>query len=320
MTPATWTKLKTAVWVVIRAILLIGLVFVVLYPILVKIMTMIKDKADIYNPVVVWIPENFTFSNIKIVYEIMNYWPTLLNTFTLSTVMMILQLVSCALAGYGFAKWQSKWAKLVFAGVIATILVPPQTIMVPLYLTFQNFDFFGSYQWITGRDGLNLLNTYWPFILTALTGNALKSGLYIYIFRQFFLNMPKDLEEAAFVDGAGMLKTFTHIIIPSAIPSIITVSLFSFVWQWNDTFFTGNFLSGVKVLSNELVALPANVNNYLLFSVPGASLETATSIDPFYASMLVDTGLMLSIMPLIILYLFVQRYFVESVERTGIVG
>ncbi|WP_072336598.1 carbohydrate ABC transporter permease [Paenibacillus sp. UNCCL117] len=305
MSLATATRLKNGLWVFTRSVLLIGLIFVVLYPILVKLVTMIKDKSDIYNPVVVWIPERLTLDNMKVVFRIMEYGSTLLNTFTLSLTTMIFQLAACSLAGYGFAKWQSKWGKLLFAGVVATIVIPPQTIAVPLYLSFKS---------------MNMLNTYWPFILTAITGNALKSGLYIYIFRQFFMNMPKELEEAAFVDGAGVFKCFTHIIIPSAVPAIITVSLFSFVWQWNDTFFTGNFLTGIKVLSNELVALPANVNNYLVFDAPGASLETAASVDPFYASMLVSTGLMLSIAPLLIMYLFVQRYFVESVERTGIVG
>ncbi|TLS50874.1 carbohydrate ABC transporter permease [Paenibacillus antri] len=313
-------RFKSGSWVVTRSILLVGLIFVVLYPILVKVSTVFKDKADIYNPTVVWIPENFTLDNIRVAYEIMEYWPTLFNTFALSAVTMLLQLASCALAGYGFAKLKSKWGNALFAGVVLTILIPPQTFIVPLYLHFRYFDFLGAVQLVSGERGINLIDTYWPFLLTAATGNALKSGLYIYIFRQFFLGLSKELEEAAFVDGAGVFGSFARIVLPTSIPAIVTVSLFSFVWQWNDTFFTGNFLTESQVLSKELLALPSNVGNYLLFEAPGASLSNSANIDPFYASMLVDTGLLLAILPLIVMYLFVQRFFVESIERTGIVG
>lgn len=310
-------NLKKTAWSMTRGVLLIGLIFVVIYPILLKAITAVKHKDDIYNPVVLLLPEKFTMDNITHVIEVMDYWQTLLNTFALSGVTMILQIVACALAGYGFAKWKSKWGNLLFAGVVATILIPPQTIILPMYLTFQNFDFFGLMQLFGAEKGFNLLNTYWPFILTGITANGLKSGLFIYIFRQFFMNMPKDLEEAAFVDGASLVKTFSNIIIPSAVPAIVTVALFSFVWQWNDTFFVASYLPSMQILSNELLSLSSEVGVYV---TQGMGLGYDEANDPFYHSMLVGTGLMLAILPLIVMYLFVQRLFVESIERTGIVG
>jgi len=241
----------------------------------------------------------------------MDYFTAIRNSFTLSLVTTVLQTVSCALAGYAFAKLTFRGINILFAGVILTILVPPQTILVPSYVNFKSFDLFGLFHLISGHS-INMLDTYWPFILLAITGNALKSGLFIYIFRQFFRGISKEIEEAAFVDGASVFRSFRTIMLPNAIPAMITVMLFAFVWQWNDTFFSANFLPNLNTLTNATLALPYKVNVMLN--------QTVNNVDPFYASMLVDTGLLLSIFPLVLMYIFVQRYFVESIDRTGLVG
>jgi multiple sugar transport system permease protein len=121
------------------------------------------------------------------------------------------------------------------------------------------------------------------------------------------------VEEAAYIDGAGIGKTFLRIMLPNAIPSIVTVLLFSFVWQWNDSFYTTTYLTSSKVIATQLSSLPSNLAQIL-----GGG--TAAESDPFYLSVVQETGILLSILPLLIMYLFVQRYFVESIERTGIVG
>ena len=302
---------KRWIWSFVRLVLIAGLSFLILYPILQKIYTAIKYKDDLYSPIVVWVPINYSWDNFKQAIMIMDYWETLVNTFTLSISTTILTVISCALAGYGFARLKFKGSNLLFAGVILTILVPPSTILIPLYLNLKDFTLLGLIPLLTGKSA-NLLNTYWPFILTALTANSLKAGLYIFIFRQFFRGIPKEVEEAAYIDGAGVGRTFSRIMLPNAIPAIITVLLFSFVWQWNDSFFTTTYLSSGKVMSVQLSALPYNLNNI----VSGGSSQA----DPFYLSMVQDTGILLAILPLIIIYFFVQRYFVEGIERTGIVG
>lgn len=304
---------KRWLWVIVRLTLIIGLSFVILYPILQKISTAIKHKNDLYSPIVVWIPQNFTLDNFINAIKIMDYWETLLNTFALSATTTILTAISCAFAGYGFARLKFKGSNLLFAGVILTILVPPTTILIPIYLNLKDFNLMGIIPLLTGGKSINLLNTYWPFILTSLTANSLKAGLYIFIFRQFFRGIPREVEEAAYIDGAGVGKTFTRIMLPNAVPAIITTLLFSFVWQWNDSFFTTTYLTSSKVMSTQLSSLPYN----LAIELSGGD---ASKADPFYLSMVQDTGILLAILPLIIIYLFVQRYFVESIERTGIVG
>jgi multiple sugar transport system permease protein len=304
--------LKNRLWSFVRFVLITGLSFVILYPILQKVSTAVKDKRDLYSPIVVWIPENFSLDNFRKAISIMDYWDTLLNTFILSGTTTILTTVSCALAGYAFARLKFRGSNLLFAGVILTILVPPTTILIPIYMNLKDFTLLGIIPLVSGKS-VNLLNSYWPFILTALTANSLKAGLYIFIFRQFFRGIPKVIEEAAYIDGAGVGKTFIKIMLPNALPAIVTVMLFSFVWQWNDTFFTTTYLTSSNVMSTQLSSLPHNLSIHLEGGV-------ATNKDPFYMSMVQDTGILLAILPLIIIYLFVQRHFVESVERSGIVG
>ncbi|AFH62801.1 carbohydrate ABC transporter permease [Paenibacillus caseinilyticus] len=302
---------KRWVWSFVRLVLIVGLSFLIVYPILQKISTSIKDKEDLYSPIVVWIPLHFTWDNFKQAITIMDYWETLANTFALSISTTILTAITCALAGYGFARLKFKGSNLLFAGVILTILVPPSTILIPVYLNLKDFTLMGLIPLLTGKSA-NLLNTYWPFILTSLTANSLKAGLYIFIFRQFFRGIPKEVEEAAYIDGAGIGTTFSRIMLPNALPAMITVLLFSFVWQWNDSFFTTTYLASGKVMSVQLAALPYNLS--------GITDGVSSQSDPFYLSMVQDTGILLAILPLILMYFCVQRYFVEGIERTGIVG
>lgn len=309
-------KLKKMTMSLFRAVLIIGLSFVILYPIFLKISIAFKHRVDLYDPTVVLIPRNFTLENFQFVIETMNYFQTMLNSFLLSSGTMLLTTISCALAGYGFSRFKFRGRNILFALVILTILVPPQTIMVPTYLNYRNFDILGIIGLFNGGEGLNLLGTYWPFFISSITGMGLKAGLFIFIFRQFFKSFPNEIEDAALVDGAGVIRTFYKIMLPNAIPAIITVMLFSFVWQWNDSYFTTMFLESAQVLSLRLQTVGSNIAHNLSTSAGGG----VGAVDPSYVSMLVNTSVLLSILPLIVLYLFVQRHFVESVERTGIVG
>lgn len=306
-------------WAFVRAVLIIGVSFTIIYPLLRYISASVKDPADIYNPIVYMVPVNYTLDNLKYAIGIMKYWLALKNTLVLSVSTMVLQVVSCALAGYGFARFRFPGNNILFALVVLTILIPASTLMLPMYLHFRTFDVLGVVKLIRGTDGVNLLNTYWPILILSATANGLKSGLYVYIFRQFFRGLPKEIEEAALIDGAGGFRTFYRIMLPNSIPSLVTVALFAFVWQYNDTYYASLFMPNVTLLSNKVAALPAEASLYLP-TLMGFGLNPAQRADPNHVALIVDTGILLAILPLIVLYLFVQRYFVESVERTGIVG
>ncbi len=199
-----------------------------------------------------------------------------------------------------------------FALVIFTIIIPPQTMLLTQFLQYQAFDFGG----ILGLFGLeiDLLATSWVFVLPALFACGLRNGLFIFIFRQFFLGLPKDLEEAAWVDGCNPLMTFIRIIIPSAGNGIVTVSLFSFVWHWNDYYYSEMLYAKPDIKIKPLIPTMYAERYKLAASMNAGG---ADSLD--LRGVMSAAGLLTIIVPLV-LYICLQRYFVESIERTGIVG
>lgn len=304
---------------IFRALLVIGISFIIIYPILQKISVAFKDKVDIYNPTIYMIPTNFTWENVQLAMGILDYFPMLGKTLLFVVITTLLTTASCALTGYGFARFNFPGNQILFAFVVMTILVPSTTLMLPYYLHFKNFDIFGIISLLTGKPGVNLMNTYWPSIITSATAIGLKAGLFIYIFRQFFKGLPKEIEEASLIDGAGGIQTFFRIMLPNSVPPIITVVLFCFVWQYNDTFYTTLFMSGMELMSLKVATLSSQANQFIPVLM-GYSHSSGFKADPNHVAMVVDTGILLAIAPLILMYIAVQRYFVESIERTGIVG
>lgn len=295
-------------WILLRTILIIGITYEVFYPMIWVLHYTFLDPRDIHDITVVYVPKHITLANFKPVFILMDYMRNFWGSVRLSLTTSALHVLSCTLVAYGFARFRFKGRNLLFAMVILTLIVPPQTIMIPTYLHFRFFDIFGIVKALTGSQGINLLDSFWPFVLQSATGMGIKNGLYILIMRQFFRGMPKEIEEAAMVDGAGVFKTFYSVMLPNAVPAITTVFLFSFVWQWNDTYFVSIFLQRVKVLPAALATL-------------ASTFSTMTgSNDPYYITILNNTGTLLVIAPVLILYIFAQKYFVESVERSGIVG
>ncbi|MFW5985330.1 MAG: carbohydrate ABC transporter permease [Halanaerobiaceae bacterium] len=291
---------------VLRAIFIIGVSYIILKPLITKMSSSFMLERDLFDQTVKWIPRNPTVQHYLKAGKLMNYPRAVLNSFLLTFVVSVLQILSCTMVGYGLARFNYRGSGLVFGLAIFTLVVPPQMIMIPLYLNFRFFNFFG----LLGSEGINLIGSFWPFILTAVTSSGLRNGLFIYIMRQFFRGMPRALEEAAYVDGAGMLRTFVKIMLPGALPGILVIFLFAFVWQWNDYFFMNLFVGrGEDFLVQALDGLP-------LKAVDGDHNQIVSQ----YASLMKNTGSIMFIAPLLIMYLFLQKYFIESVERTGIVG
>ena len=157
---------------------------------------------------------------------------------------------------------QFPFKKFWFAAVIITVIIPPQTISSSLYLHFNFFDIFGIFKATTGSS-LNLRGSPIPYALMSATCMGLKNGLYIYMIRQFFTGIPKSLEEAAYVDGCSIFKTFWRVILPDAVPILVSCFLFSFVWQWTDTFYSKLFLGNIKLLSLEASTVADRLNSYV---------------------------------------------------------
>lgn len=297
---------------IIRVFLLFGMCFLILQPILTKISVSFMAEKDLYNPIVIAIPENFTTANYRMASQLMGYGEALWNTFRVSLTIALVQIVVCTLVGYGFARFNFPLKNFWFACVILMIVVPPQTISTSLFLYFRHFDIFGIIKALRGDD-LNLRGSALPYYLMSAGCMGLKNGLYIYMIRQFFRNIPKELEEAAYVDGCGTLRTFIRIMLPDAKPILTSCFLFSFVWQWTDSFYTRLFLGNMKLLSARLQVLGDELNAYVI-----NTLRNPGGASVGYTDCMVSTGTLMVIVPLLVLYLFAQKGFVESLSSSGI--
>ena len=300
---------------------LIGLGFMILQPMIMRVVVSFMAESDLYDSSITLLPRHLTLENYEVCMSpvIMNYWEALFNSTWISFTLAILQVAACAFVGYGFARFNFRGKSVLFAILIFTIIVPIQTYMIPLYVGFRNFDFFGIGSLVNLFTGMpmtvSLLNTNIPFYLMAGLGAGIRSGLYIFMLRQFFVGMPRELDEAASIDGCGPLQVFTKVMIPNAVPMMVTIVVFSLVWYWNDYYLSSMFFDELPPLSQKLAEV-ADAASLM------AGLPSSVSVEEFSVIKegVLACGCLLTILPPLVLYIFAQRYFTEGLERSGIVG
>ncbi len=289
-------------------IILIGIVFLILFPFIEKICTMLLSYEDLADTTVKYVAKTFSLETLVTTLGIMDYWKSLGSTVILCLICSFLQIFSCTLVAYGFARYKFPLRGLLFACVIVVLLIPPQVVMTPLYMQFTFFDPLGLFS-LFGLGSIDITDGVWPFVLLSATGIAFKNSLYIYMMRQFFRGLPTAIEEAGMIDGSGHFGVFFRLMLPNAVPMMVTIGLFSFSWQWTDNYYSAIFLqrSSFQPLSLQLNAL-----------------QTYNQNDPYFTgnfrSALVGTGILLVVAPLAIVYLFGQKFFVQGISQSGIVG
>ncbi|MBR1640025.1 MAG: carbohydrate ABC transporter permease [Treponema sp.] len=290
---------------IFRAILLFGMCFMIIQPILNKISFSFMAEQDLYDTTIIVVPKHFSVNNWRIAMNLLDYKTSLINTIWVSVLVSVIEVFMCCLVGYGFSRFQFPLKRFWFFCVILIIVIPPQTISTSLFLHFRYFNFFGKQ--------LNLRGSMIPYLMMCLGCMGLKNGLYIFMIRQFYLGFPFELEEAAYVDGCGPFMTFFRIMIPGAKPIITSCFLFSFVWQWTDSFYSSLFLGKIQLLSIRVSSIVDRFGAYLTI------INGASTVPPQgYAQAILSTGVLLVILPLILLYIFAQRLFVESLASTGV--
>ncbi|MBE6598321.1 MAG: carbohydrate ABC transporter permease [Ruminococcaceae bacterium] len=310
--------IKKVVWYIFKFLLLLGISYVILFPFYSKIASSFMSKEDFVNVTVRLIPRNPTLGTYKAIIVDNKYFIALLNTFVLSLVCAVLQTFVSCLVGYGFAKFKFKGNNILFMLVIFTMVVPHSTLYLSMFMKFRYFDIFGIVNLLGGgvidsfrvleETSINMINTNWPLYILSATGLAYKNGLYIFLMRQFFKGIPDELEESAYLDGYGVFKTFFKIIIPLSVTMMITVFMFSFCWQWTDNFYTEMFYTTTgDLLLPDIVKVPK-------------SIDTNYAAKEMYTSAIRNTCGILIVAPLIVLYLFGQKYIVQGIERSGITG
>ena len=296
---------------IVRGLLLFGLCFMIIQPLLTRLGTSLMAERDLYDSTVVLLPRTPTLENYRIVFELTDFPRSMLNTVWTAFIVSLLQVASCTLVAYGFARYDFPLKKLWFACVVVLIIIPPQTIATALYMNFSNFDVLGLFKRFTGKT-VNLHGSFAPYMLMSATCMGLKDGLYIYMLRQYFKSVPKSLEEAAYMDGCNTLHTFVRIMLPDAMPVILSCFLFSFVWQWTDLFYTRNFLSSMSIYSTQLSTIVSRMSRYFA-SDPGSPVVVPVGRQ----QQLISIGVLVCCVPLIVLYVFTQKTFVQSIVMTG---
>lgn len=294
---------------VLKYVLVIGLCFVILYPLFLQIAIAFRAPTDVNNPAVLWIPGEFSLKNFEVAIIALNYFTALKNSILISLGVTVLQLIATSLAGYAFARLRFKGSNILFGLALFTIIVPQTVIALPLLRSLTEMGMVGK--------PITL------FLMAAL-GMGVKSGIFIYLFRQFYRGIPTELEEAAYIDGANPFQVFHKVMLPNAKGAIITVILLTFVWQWNDYYFTTLFVTRSNqdfiTLTTQQVSVLYGLQQALQDAGVWGLMGQDVTKNPLFSSMILNTSGILVMFPLLILYFFMQKMFVQGIERSGIVG
>ena len=287
-------------------VLLFDLAFVFLFPFFYMVITSLKTASDLMDSSIMWIPKEIEWKNYRNAYFALQYGRTVFNSAIVASLSILGHLASCSLAAYAFARYSFKGRDALFLIVLLSIVVPTQVIIVPMYIQFSK---------------LNWLGSYLPLIIPTFFGFGLKGALFIFIFRQFFVGLPPDLENAARIDGCGGFRTYWRIILPISKAAILVVSVLAMVWHWNDYFEPSLYLTKPK---RWLVPqmLPAMYDRMLSMGLDDMDEFLDTQVIEegmiIFNEGVVLAGTFLVVLPILIPYFFVHRYFQESIARTGL--
>ncbi len=286
---------------IIVYVILASVAIVYLNPLLYMFSSSFQTLSDLLDPEVRWIPTELEWENYTVALSGLSYETAIRDTFLLSVSVAGIQLFMCAMTGYAFARLHIPGKRIWFALVILTFLIPKEITTIPLLMWFGRLGWFDSI---------------WPFVIPAFFAHGLKAPLFIFIFRQFFAKLPRELEESARVDGAGAYRTYFTIVFPLAKPAMLVVFILSFVWHWNDSFYAALYLQGdeFQALAIQMELLQSRLN-YLSGDITGTGYVSKVDLnEPI--KMAAST---LIILPPLLLYMFLQKYFIRGIDRSGIV-
>ncbi|HHT06983.1 MAG: carbohydrate ABC transporter permease [Christensenellales bacterium] len=282
--------------------ILICVSFVYMEPVFRVISKTFMSAADVIDPAVEWLPRASSTENLRIAARVLNLQKSLVNSLWFSALLAGAQTIVSALTGYALSRYEFKFKRFWFMMILLAFIVPLPVLMVPrlmMFITFQE------------ATGIKMIGTALPQVAMALMGQGVYSTVLILIFNNFFNMIPRVLDEAAMIDGASPIQVFYHVVVRLSLTTVLVVFLFSFVWNWNETYVTGTLVAGTIEL------LPAKLNLFdQQFESMVSSAGSAFRLNEAYKM----AATLISILPLILLYLIVQKQFIQGIENTGITG
>lgn len=296
----------------VRAAVIIPVLYVILYPLFTMVSTSLQSQYQALDPSVVWIPKVITDENYKKALLALDFTKSFWRSIEVNVLSAVIEVATCAVTAYGFARFKFRFKGLLMGLLILSIIVPQEMIAVPTYLQLRYADILGILGALGKLVGAelrpSLINTPWSFWIPSILSVGLRSGLFIFIYMQFYKGLPKELEEAAYIDGAGPFKTFLKIIVPSSGTAIVTVTIFSVIWHWNEYYLSSIYFSSNFPLAVKLATIEETLNVMSLVN----SVTNRNGI--------VMAASLMFILPMLVMYMIVQRKFVKSVDSVGIVG
>ncbi|SFM17127.1 oligogalacturonide transport system permease protein [Paenibacillus sp. 1_12] len=262
----------------------VGIAFI--YPLLWLVAASFKPNAEVFASIGL-IPTDFVWDSYVKGWKGIgknSYLVFFRNTFVLVLPVVVLTVLSSMLIAYGFARFQFPLKKLFFALMISTLMLPDAVIMIPRYLLFKNFGW---------------LNTYLPFYIPALLG---VNAFFIFLLIQFFRGIPRDLDEAAVMDGCGSFGILTKVLAPLCLPALVSVGLFQFLWTYNEFF-------NALIYINSVSKYPVSLGLRMTLDTDGA-----VSWNQVMAMSVV------TLLPCVVVFFAAQKYFIEGITTTGIKG
>lgn len=300
--------------------LIAGLCFTMLYPIFKLFPNVTSDLTDLGNPDVIWIPVERSLLSFEAAWTFIMEQGIVTMVYSLlyAVAIVALQAFVSAMVGYALARIDFPGANIIFVLVLLAFLVPPQALLLSQYIHFKNFDILGIITMLTG-DTIDLINKPITLFILAFLGFGVNQSLFVFVFRQFFKNTPKELEEAALIDGCGFHRTYFRIMLPNAKPAIATVTVLGFVWNYGDTYYTGYFHPDGPYLSSILTTTFQSANEHFILTAMQEwyNLPMASS---FIFDAVKQAGALIYMAPLLLVYFIAQKWLVENIENAGIVG
>ncbi len=295
---------KTVRTVVLRAglyVMLIALAFVFLQPFIYMLVNSFKTYNDTMNVSIKWVPREGTLGNWALAADALNLGTTFFNSVFVTALATLGHLFSCSFVAYGFTRFNFPGKNILFALVIFSIVVPIQTLSVPLYMLYAGMDWIGTYN---------------PLIIPTYLGVGLNGGIFVFLFRQYYLGLPASLEEAASIDGCSEYGTFFKIILPSTGSTFLVSFVLSFVWHWNDFFEPGLYINNTKRFL--LPQMLPTMYDFFDKIAAGTSNESLETLLQYHAGVIMAATL-ICVLPLLIMFLFLNNKFMQGIERTGLV-
>ncbi|MGV9764615.1 carbohydrate ABC transporter permease [Micromonospora tulbaghiae] len=273
---------------VLRLVVLVAIVAVVLYPLFWMLGTSVKSQAEIVNNVGL-LPERFTpgnyldgWTNFDI-----SFGRFFLNSAVVSVLTVAGNALSCLLAAYALGRLRFRLRKLWFTVMIGTLLLPGHVLIVPQYILFRS---------------LGLVGGDWPYLPLLVPQFLATEAFFVFLMVQFMRGIPRELDEAATIDGASPYGVFRHVILPLSRPALVTTAIFSFIWTWNDFFRQLVFLSNLEDYTVP-VALTLFIDS-----------TSQSAVGPMFAMSV------LSLLPVFLFFLAFQRMLVEGINTSGLKG